>query len=196
MKTKLLLLAILFPCILTAQGKFSKDSIPVTDKGVEFRVEFKDLPISGEEIRKRVLMYLSTSFEAYSGRLLTDDSRMVVCDAVDSLLYKKQALAVYCMYMRYKLTFEYADGYCLVDFRDLDFMEREDYEVLTGQRRPDTRGSMSPVSYSAREIMVDKSYKTLFVKGASDLITECALSRINEVVDEIGKLLTVNNANR
>ncbi len=190
MSRKLILLAFLFPCMLVvAQPKFTADAVPVQDGQVVFSAEYKDLPITGEEIRKRVLMYLSTGFDATSGRVVMNDDKKVVCESVDSLLYKKQALAVYIMYMRYNLVFDYADGYCRVTFQDMNFMDKEDYDLLTGQRQPDSRGSVRPAKYTAKEIMVDKSYKTLFLKDASGKITDAALIRINEIVGEVEQAL-------
>ncbi len=189
MKGKLFLLAVLFPCLLAAQGQFTADNLPMQGDEAVFSTEFKNLPLTAEDIHKRVTMYVSTRLNAHSGRMVLNNDTSLVCATVDSLVYKKQALAVYVVYMRYNLAFDYADGYCRMTLRDVDFMEKEDYELLVGQRRPDTRGSMTPTAYSAKEIMVDKAFKTLFVKDASGLITDCAIARINQVMAEVGEEL-------
>ena len=190
MKSKWLLFALFFPCLLAAQGHFTADSIPMQDGQVRFSTEFNDLPLTADDIRKRVTMYVSTRLNAHDGRMVANNDTSLVCATVDSLVYKKQALAVYITYMRYNLAFDYANGYCRVTVRDLDFMDKEDYDMLVGQRQPGTRGSMTPTAYSAKEIMVDKAYKTLFVKDASALMTEAALTRINQVMAEVKTVIS------
>ena len=88
------------------------------DGQVRFSTEFNDLPLTADDIRKRVTMYVSTRLNAHDGRMVANNDTSLVCATVDSLVYKKQALAVYITYMRYNLAFDYANGYCRVTVRD------------------------------------------------------------------------------
>ena len=133
MKSKWLLFALFFPCLLAAQGHFTADSIPMQDGQVRFSTEFNDLPLTADDIRKRVTMYVSTRLNAHDGRMVANNDTSLVCATVDSLVYKKQALAVYITYMRYNLAFDYANGYCRVTVRDL-FARRDDGRLEDGER--------------------------------------------------------------
>jgi hypothetical protein len=169
------------------------DDIPVVDGKVVFS-EYLRSNLVKSEIRSRILDYIKYELRPFGGEMLRDNDSKTICNIMDYVVVSALGLSVHAVYMNYVLYFEYTDSLCLMRVRDIQFMEKEDYEKkqqfgqdseYLNQR---TDSVYFPV-YTAKEIFIDHQYSAPFYPRASQKVTAAALSRINALFDDVNYLL-------
>ena len=194
MKKLILFIVFLLPICLFSQIRFTPDSIPLEEGNVVFRAEFENPNLNKIEIQRRVKHYLEKKFKPYSIIISIDNDENTICRTIDYIEYSSALIYIYSMYMRYNLVFVYHDNSCTVIIRNINFIEKEGYDKMLIEEKNSAHGRKnSPTIYSAKDIMINKTYKTLFIKDASGQITNLALDRINEIVNEIDVLFLRKN---
>ncbi len=194
MKKQILFIFFIFPCILFAQNKFMPESIPVSENNeVIFRKKFGDLDLKKEDIKKRVLYYLTHELNPDSA-LLAGYPDKSVCRVTECFVYSSGAFQTNGMCMMYELIFEYEDNCCNVSLEVMKFMEKEEYDKMLRYlpEKPYLKEEDFK-SYIAKKIMIDRNYRILFVKKASDKVTGFAIERINTIMKEVEYTLTKKN---
>jgi DNA topoisomerase VI subunit A len=88
----------------------------------------------------------------------------------------KKAFSVFTMYLRYQLIVQFFDKQYIITIRNIYFIE-------PAQNAKDQ-------SISAEQVMVEKKYQQLFVKNASEQLTNAAIRRFNEVFGMARKAVT------
>ena len=187
MRYWIILFFIAFQFQLFGQDYFMADSVPVNDGKVEFNVKIKT-DLDKTEIRSRVIKYLNEGLSPYSGVFSLDSTDLTVCQITDYVKIMSNVVNVFAMYMTYSLSFEYQDNECNVKFSNIAFMEKEDFEYKAISEMSGEKRTKIP-AFSAEEIMIEKNYKLLFYKKASERVTKSTVERINKIINELEILL-------
>ena len=172
------LLLISFSCF--AQNETGNDSIPLVDGKVVFSSEYHP-PLSKAEIHAQLENWLTSVFLKNKEVINLNDTLagMIACRTMDVLEIHKKALSVFNMNMRYMLVCEYRDHYCLATIRSINYSD------------PDEVKSQETLTiYPSEMILIEKRFKNLFIKDASDKIAAKTLDRVEEIFNEIDRQLT------
>jgi len=171
----LIILFFCLPILCVAQDNSTTD-IPVVDGKVVFSTSY-DLSLTKQEIHDRLVGLANDSEFIDKGSLALDDYEqgLIAFRMKDYLLIEKKTLMTFAMNIRYTLIFEYEDNRCSIKFRNINYIEPED--------------DNSNHVFSAEFILIDKKYKVLTIKNASEKITEHTLKYVKELFNQIEKKL-------
>ncbi len=172
---------LLIPALCFAQNETGNDSIPVVEGKVVFSSEYHP-DLSKSEIHQRLEKWLTYSFLKENERINLNDTiaGTIACRKTDELDIHKKALSVFRMNMKYTLVLEYKDNYCLAAIRSISYSDPD--EVLSQYQE-------MPTSYPGEAILLEKRFKNLFIKDASDKIASKTLDRVEEIFQNIDKQL-------
>ena len=190
-------ISLFFPCVVFAQLlRFSPDAIPLEGDSIIFRVEFNELDLETTKIQDRILYYLTNELVPDSIHLVNYGSNKSVCQVVDRFNYNSGALQTNIMCMLYELAFEYKDNSCKMTLHNIEFMEKEEYiRMLTYLPLRSWLKKNDFNIIPAKKIMVDKSFKAIFVRRASEKITQQVLEKINNIIKDIESIITTDEKN-
>lgn len=176
---KLVLALLLIPCFCFAQNETGNDSIPLVDGKVVFSSEYHP-PLSKVEIHAQLENWLMNIFLKNKEVINLNDTinGMIACRKVDVLEIHKKALSVFSMKMRYFLVLEYKDNYCMATIRNISYNDPDEVK---------SKNQETLTSYPAELILVDKQFKNLFIKDASDKIATKTLDRVEEIFKDIDR---------
>ena len=177
---KILFLLLFVPILCVAQeDEFTPAIVPVEDGKVVFSTSY-DPSLTKQEIHDQ-LVDLANSVFANKGVLALDDYEqgIVAYRMKDYLSVEEKILMTFAMDIRYTLIFEYSDNMCSVKIRNISYIEPEDE---TNQ------------VFSAELIMIDKKYKVLTIKEASQKITDRTIEYMEGMFNQIGKKLRTKSS--
>ena len=180
---KLLLALVWIPFFCFAQNETGNDSIPLVDGKVVFSSEYHP-SLSKADIHVQLENWLTSIFLKNKEIINLNDTitGTIVCRKADVLEIHKKALSAFSMIMRYFLVLEYKDNYCLATIRNISY---SDPDEVKSKRKQEI-----PTSYPAEMILIDKQFKNMFIKDASDKIASKTLDRVEEIFKEIGQQLS------
>jgi hypothetical protein len=170
-----------------------QDDIPVVDGKIVFS-EYLRSGLIKSDIHERIIDYVRHELRPFGGEILLDNDSKTVCNIIDYVVVSELGLSVHAMYMNYVLYFEYTDSLCLMRVRDIQFMEKEDYEKkmqfghdseFLNQK---TDSVYFPI-YTAKQIFIEHKYSAPFYTKASQKVTSVSLSRINAIFDDVSYIL-------
>ena len=162
----LVLLFLCLPVLCVAQND-STASIPVVDGKVVFSASYEP-SLTKQEIQDQLLDLLSSKFSDKGVLALNDYEQGIIAFRMkDYLPIEEKLLMSFAMNIRYTLIFEYGDNSCSIKIRNLSYTEPEDK-------------SNSEV-YLAEYILIDKKYKVLTIKDASEKITNRTLEYVEQL---------------
>lgn len=159
---------------------FSADSILLVGEDVVFSFHFEN-NISKEDARLKINTFLDRGMDPYSGTFLKNTDDSVVCRVVDYLEIESGMFHVFGMYMTYHIKFVFHDASCDLAISQITFMEKSYFE-----RQEETPHQFYFREYTAKEIMVDKLYRLLLKRDASEKVTDAAINRFNMIVKNMG----------
>lgn len=159
--------------------QFSKDSIPVIDGEVAFRVKF-EYELDKVAFFRRAYSYLNDKLNPYSGAFLINNKDSTVCLITDYLEISSNPINIFGMYITYNLHLIYKDGDCFMIIRNISYMEKGYFEAQEVSQR-----KLNMPKYSGREIVIDKNYASMMNRNASDKVTGATVERINEIVKDL-----------
>ena len=170
----LVLLFLCLPILCVAQDD-TTTKIPVVDGKVVFSASY-DSSLTKQEIHDNLIEMFSTKF-IEKGILVLDDYEqgVIAYRMKDYLSIEEKLLMSFAMNIRYALIFEYSDGHCSVSVRNLNYTEPEE--------------NRDNQTYSAEFIMIDKKYKVLTIKDASEKITNRTIEYVEQLFNQIEKNL-------
>ena len=174
---KILFLLLFVPILCMAQDddESTQKIVPIEDGKVVFSTSY-DPSLTKQEIHDR-LVDLANSMFAGKGVLALEDYEqgIIAFRMKDYLSVEEKLLMTFAMNMRYILIFEYNDNHCSVKIRNINYTEAEE-----------DRGDLS---FSAEFIMIDKKYKVLTIKEASQKITDRTIEYMEGIFNRVGKKL-------
>lgn len=177
-KGLLLLLVTSLPLAGYAQPvPFTKDSIPLVDGRVVFKVNFR-FDLKKEEFHKKADIYLNEVLNPYSGIFRVNNQDLSVCQITDYVSIQNSLFQTFGMYMTYDLQLSYKNDSCNMVINRIRYVDKGSFEA----HEDDPRHNRNVREWSGKEIMVDKNYSLMFVKEVSERITEAALKRINDII--------------
>lgn len=181
------IIAFFLPVILSGQPvTFEKDSIPVVDQIVTFNIDFEH-QLTKEEFRNRVNLYINHKFRPVAGEIIENSINNTISEAIDYISIGDNFFQNYGLYMMYSMNFEYHEGLCHLTIHDISFLEKGYFDAYM-----DDSDKRTLPSLSAKEIMLDQELKLLFVKNVSERVTIATLERINEIINDVHKIFSVN----
>jgi len=176
-------LTLLFSGNLSAQTLTAKDFSLVNDD-VTISVKLKP-SFDRDEIYRRVHYYINHNYLPYIVTFLTNTTVETRCKITDYLVVSSNAFNIFAMYMSYDLSISYADSLCVINIKNLRYMEKGDYEnQKLWMENPSYHKPDFP-EYTGKEILIDHSYKTLFITKASQKTEAATLKRFNRMIAHI-----------
>ncbi|GHU63852.1 hypothetical protein FACS1894123_07490 [Bacteroidia bacterium] len=168
-----------FSCFAQKQGGVHKYTLQENGK-----ILFSDTiqtQLSPSDIEK----WLTSTFLPGKGKINNNNSLLglVSCRVVDYLEIEKTDWKLFAMYMRYTLTFRFEDGQCFVSLQNINFLEPDNVNNAEDENN----------YLSAEFVLVQKKYKPIFNRKASDKIATAAYSRIDELFATIEQVLSSGN---
>lgn len=177
-------LVLIFSSVEYAQSQsFSKESIPLIEEEVVFEHNF-DRDLTQTRYFRLVYSYLNNGLDPYEGQFISVSEDSVVCSVTDYLEISSTALSTFAMYIAYDISFYFDDGECNMIIDNIKFMEKSSYEA-----QEKTIRDLGIRKYSAKDIMIDEEYRSIFVRGGSEKITEATIDMFNNIVSELDYLL-------
>lgn len=155
---------------------FRADSIPLVDGKVVFHVDFIS-DLDKKELQKEASFYLNDILNPYSGVFHASNEDHIVCRITDYINISSSLLQSFGMFMSYSLSLQYKEGGCTMVIWDLTYVEKKYHEAQEASQR-----RLNIPEYAGEDIMIDGKYTLMFVRKASERITEASVDRINEVI--------------
>lgn len=180
---QLIFILLLIPIACFGQNvRMTDDSIPVENGKVVFSREY--FPnMTKEQIHAKIKSNVEGAIVKNGGMVVNPDdsiSGLMVFKVLDYLEMQKNNWSVFAFYMQYIYAFEYKDNYCKASIRNIRYVELEEMnEVSSGNKKLSEMDS-----FPGEFILVDKKYKRLTVKDASNKIITKTLERVDEIFDD------------
>ncbi len=182
---KVFFLFMFIPFICWGQEiSYTKDSIPVRNNKVVFTKEC-NTQLNAGEIHEKINYWLNNSFMNKSSVINANDSLsgLIVCRTVDCLEIESQTLAIFSIYMKYVLAFEYKDNFCKITIKNIQYIEPEEVQKQIQTKVPEME------SFSSEFVLVERKYKQLFKKNAVSKIAQCTRARVSHIFEDVEKVL-------
>lgn len=148
----------------------------MVDGEIVFYVNF-EVDLSKTEFHQRAHAYLDEVLDPYSGDFIVNNNDHTACRVIDYIDIGGGTFQSLGMYMTYHLQLTYTDGSCTMIIRDITYMEKRYFEAQEASSR-----KLNMPKYTGEEVMLDKKYRVLTKKKASEEVTMASLDRINEIV--------------
>ena len=161
---------------------FTIDSIPMVNGDVVFEADFP-YDLSREEFNTRINQFLSKHLNPVTGEILENNPEYTSSRIVDYIGVGDNIFHSYGVYMIYHMKFIYENGLCQLKIEDIDYLEKVYLKAFL-----DPLDKRKLPTFTAREIMIEHRLKQLFVRSASERITESSLDRINGIIDALNDL--------
>lgn len=158
---------------------FRADSIPVVDGKIVFHVDLKSI-LSKEEALTKASAYLNDVLNPHKGEFHANTEDHIVCRITDYVSISSGFFHTTGMYMNYSLMLVYKDRTCELTIWDIKYVEKQHYEAQEEHFR-----KLFIPEYPAEEIMLDGAYKVMFVKKASQKLTQASIDRFNGIVKDL-----------
>ena len=186
MRVLWLVLLVGIPAWMAGQSAlFQPDSIPLNDD-VVFEARF-ETHLSQDEINTRINQFISKILNPVAGKIVEKSPSHTVCEIVDYLTVGDNFFHSFGVYMIYQLELSAEHGLSNLKINDIHFLEKGYFEAYMNPS--DTRAlPLMP----AREILVERKFRQMFVKDASLRVTESAIERINALTEELNHLFEVS----
>lgn len=117
--------------------------------------------------------------QVYSeGGKLTDNNDSIHTFSLrmtDFLAIERRPLSIFSIMMRYFLILEYKDNSCIATIANISYIEPDEYEKKV--RLKDNNFDLMP----AEMVLLEKKYKSLFIKDASEKIILKTNQRVSEI---------------
>lgn len=162
---------------------FQVDSIPVKNGEVVFEAHLETV-LSQEQINARFNHFISKMLNPASGKIVEKVPERTVCEIVDYIDVGDNFFQSFGVYMIYTLELGARDGLGSVKIDDIQFLEKGYYQSYM-----DPSDSRSLPLMSARDIMLDRTFKQMFFKDASLRITQSSIDRVNVIVEDLQNLI-------
>ena len=174
---------VLSSSIVNAQKiSYIDKEIPLVDNKVVFSIDFnKDL--SKTQFSRFVYYYLNHRMKPYKGGFYSVSKDSIKCNIVDFLEISTSALYSFGVYIEYDINFAFEDGKCNMTIDNIIYMGKTSYEEEERLNR-----DLRIVKLTGKEIMIDKKYRSIFIRNSSDKITEATINMINSIIDELNLL--------
>ncbi len=183
MKKASLLLFLCFTYICQAQEQ-TENKFQITDKG---RVIFTDT-IQSSLSKTEIASQITDSFiqQIVSNKKIIINAQDTVqglfsYQVLDYLELEKKALAIYAVICKYNLILQYKDNQCIALIRNMYYIDLENFRSKNYSPEKD--------NIPGEIVLVEKQYKTLFMKDASERITQKTQERVDEVFLSLKKAL-------
>ncbi|MDR0370607.1 MAG: hypothetical protein LBH80_01955 [Prevotellaceae bacterium] len=138
---------------------------------------------------RRIHHFLDNDLQPYSGGFVKDSVNTTYCAVTDYLEVSANMFSIFAWYMSYELSIEYIDSLCVIHFGRIRFMEKEYFEDKAAwESNPHNRRLNMP-EYSGKDIFIDKSFKVVSIRRASEKTANAALGRFDAIVTEIKNYL-------
>ncbi len=171
------LLLICLGCLFL-QFELSAQNVP--SKVINGKIVFSDTiktKLDKVQIGDRLRAILSNQDYSEGGKL-TDNNDSIHTFSLrmtDFLAIERRPLSIFSMMMRYFLILEYKDNCCIATIANISYIEPDEYEKKV--RLKDNNFDLMP----AEMVLLEKKYKSLFIKDASEKIILKTNQRVNEI---------------
>ena len=182
-KVLLISLIILSSTIVNAQKySFTEHSIPLVDDKVVFSVDFEK-ELSKAQLSRYVYFYLNHKLQPYRGEFYLVNQDTISCNIVDYLEISTSALYSFGVYIKYDIKFSFEDGVSNMTIDNIIYMAKTSFEEEERLNR-----DLRITKFTAKDIMIDKMYRSIFVRKRSDKITKATIDMINGIIDDLNLL--------
>jgi hypothetical protein len=165
------------PLIGVAQPvQFTRDSIPTANGKVEFNVNFK-FNLDKNQFHKKAYAYLNDVLNPSVGTFRADNEDSTVCRITDYLSIDNGVFQKFGMYMTYNIRLVYRKGTCSLIIHNIEYMEKGSYEAIKDHQR-----DMKVMKWSGSDVLIERKYHLMFIRKASERITDATLNRINSII--------------
>lgn len=181
-----LVLVYCVPTLMTGQeAYFKSDSIPVINEEIIFEAHF-DYDWSSSDYHSRINQFLSKQLDPVSGEIVKKNTAFTTCRVVDYINLGENFFHSFGIYMIYYLKLSADDGHSQVRIDRISYLEQGYIDAYL-----DPSDTRTLPQYTAEEVMLKQQFKQLFVKDASQRITEKSIERFNEIVNDLHALFSV-----
>lgn len=169
-----------FIFISLAQDDLSKVNVQLKNDKV-FLTDTIDIQLNKDGWYQRLMDWLPT-FISERGQIGSENEEigLISVHMTDYLEIEKKSFSMFAMYIRYNLFFQFDANKCVVIVRDINYIEQDKYE--SGKYSRDDL-------ISAKTILIDKKYKPIFVKNASERISEHTIELFEQIFGQIEDVL-------
>lgn len=168
---KIVFLLLLVPFFAYASEDDSSRTVPIVDGKVVFTTE-EAVDLTKGEIHDKLIKWIQDSdmSKKITLQLDNEEENTIYCRVNDYLYIEGNAWKIFDMNVRYYLIFEYTDNAYTAKIININFIE-------TSKDDPGT--------FSAEFVMIEKNYKVLTIRRASEKISDKMMDYTDEVFAKI-----------